>query len=527
MASHNLLSYVLLTILAIIAIAVIALIIFVIAFYLADRKQKQHSILRNFPILGRVRYLTEKVGPELRQYLFDDDNKGRPFSREEFLHVVLPGKYLGSVIGFGSKRNFEEAGFFIRNATFTKQVDEMKVDQGLVVQTQKYVIDHDTLFSRKEHTEPIEAKPWLLTDENAVVLGPNCREPFHVKGMFGQSAMSYGALGKNAIIALSTGIGQVPGSWMNTGEGGVSPHHLNGGADLIVQIGSGLFGFRTEDGEFSFTKLQEKAAIPNVKAFELKLAQGAKTRGGHVEGDKVTPEIAEIRGVEVGKTINSPNRFRQFDSFPTLFNFIDQIREAGGLPVGIKIVVGSPEDADELARYMAQSGQGPDFISIDGAEGGTGATFQDLADSVGLPLNTALPLLQNALIKYGVRDRVKIIASGKIITPDKAAITLGLGADLINIARGFMMSVGCIMASKCHTNECPAGVATTDPKLQNGLIIDEKKYRVSNYILNLREGLFRIAAAAGVDSPTKLNSEHIIYKDNLGRVYTMEQLQNK
>ena len=524
MDSHNLLSTVLLTI---IALVIIIPIVFAIAFYLLDRKQKQHSILRNFPVLGRVRYLTEKIGPELRQYLFDDDNKGRPFSREEFLHVVLPGKYLGSVIGFGSKRNFEEAGFFIRNATFTKQVDEMVVDQSNLVKTQKYVIDHDELFSRKEHTVPVDAKPWLLTDDNAVVLGPNCREPFRVKGMFGQSAMSYGALGKNAITALSTGIGQVPGSWMNTGEGGVSPHHLAGGADLISQIGSGLFGYRTPDGEFSFEKLKEKAAIPQVKAFELKLAQGAKTRGGHVEGDKVTPEIAEIRGVEVGKTINSPNRFRQFNDYPSLFNFIDQIREAGGLPVGIKIVVGSPEDADSLARYMAESGQHPDFISIDGAEGGTGATYQDLADSVGLPLYSGLPLLQEALVRHGVRDKVKIIAAGKIITADRAAVTLAMGADLIYIARGFMMSVGCIMAAKCHTNECPAGVATADPKLQNGLIVDEKKYRVSNYILNLREGLYRVAASAGVDCPTKLTKENIVYKDNIGRVYTLDELQAK
>ncbi|GEK35111.1 FMN-binding glutamate synthase family protein [Kurthia sibirica] len=521
---HDLLSAILVTIIALI---IIIPLVFVIVFYLLDRKQKQHSILRNFPVLGRMRYLTEKIGPELRQYLFDDDNKGRPFSREEFLHVVLPGKYLGSVIGFGSKRNFEEAGYYIRNAVFTKQVEELTVDQDHLVATQKYVIDSDELFSRKEHTVQVDAKPWLLTDDNAVILGPNCREPFHVKGMFGQSAMSYGALGKNAISALSAGIGQVPGSWMNTGEGGVSPHHLNGGADLIAQIGSGLFGYRTIDGEFSFEKLKEKAAIPQVKAFELKLAQGAKTRGGHVEGEKVTPEIAEIRGVEVGKTINSPNRFRQFNSFETLFDFIEQIREAGGLPVGIKIVVGSKQDADDLAAYMASSNKGPDFISIDGAEGGTGATFQELADSVGLPLHTGLTLLQDALVRYGVRHRVKIIAAGKIISADKAAVILGLGADLIYIARGFMMSVGCIMAQKCHTNECPAGVATTDPKLQNGLIVDEKKFRVSNYILNLREGLFRVAAAAGVDSPTKISKEHIIYKDEIGRVYTLDELAEK
>lgn len=513
--------------LILIAIFVVIPGITLLVLYFMDRNQKQHAILRNFPLLGRMRYITEKIGPELRQYLFDDDHKGRPFSREEFLHVVLPGKYLGNVIGYGSKRNFEEAGFYIRNAMFTKQVDEMRVDQSQTVETQKYVIDSDGLFNRKEHNEKVTVKPWLLPEEDAVVIGPNCREPFHVRSLVGQSAMSYGALGKNAITALSKGIGLAKGSWMNTGEGGVSDYHLAGGADLIAQIGSGLFGYRTKDGEFSFELLKEKAAIPQVKAFELKLAQGAKTRGGHVEADKVTEEIAKIRNVEPHKTINSPNRFRQFDDFPSLFDFIDKIRETGGLPVGIKIVIGSPEDAEKLASYMKESGKGPDFITIDGAEGGTGATYQDLADSVGLPIHSGLVLLHDALVKHGVRDRVKIIASGKIITADRAAVILGLGADLINVARGFMISVGCIMAQRCHTNECPAGVATTDPKLQNGLIIEEKKYRVTNYIVTMREGLFRVAAAAGLDSPTKFNSEHIVYKDDYGRVFTVENLKAK
>ncbi len=514
-------------ILILLAIFVVVLGIALLFLQIMDKKQKQHAILRNFPVLGRVRYITEKVGPELRQYLFDGDNEGKPFSREDFLHVVLPGKYLSNVIGFGSKRNFEEPGYYIRNATFTKQVEEMRVDQTQTVETQKYVIDSDSLISRKEHTEKIVAKPWLLPDEDAVVIGPNCREPFYVKSLVGQSAMSYGALGKNAISALSKGIGLAKGSWMNTGEGGVSDHHLAGGSDLIAQIGSGLFGFRTLEGDFSFELLKEKAAIPQVKAFELKLAQGAKTRGGHVEGDKVTEEIARIRNVVPGKTINSPNRFRQFDDFPSLFDFIEQIREVGGLPVGIKVVIGSPDDADNLASYMKESGKGPDFITIDGAEGGTGATYQDLADSVGLPLHSGLVLLHDALVKHGVRDRVKIIASGKIITSDRAAVILGLGADLINVARGFMISVGCIMAQRCHTNECPAGVATTDPKLQNGLIVDEKKFRVTNYILTMREGLYRVAAAAGLDSPTKFNSEHIVYKDEHGRVYKVENLNPK
>ncbi|QOV10491.1 FMN-binding glutamate synthase family protein [Viridibacillus arvi] len=513
--------------LILLVVLVVIPLISVVFLYFLDRHQKQHAILRNFPILGRMRYILEKVGPEFRQYLFDDDHDGKPFNREDFLHIVLPGKYLGNVIGFGSKRDFNEAGFYIRNAMFTKQVDELHVDSEERIHTKKYVMDADNLFSRKEHTEEVDINPWLLSEDDAVVIGANCREPFHVRSLVGQSAMSYGALGKNAITALSKGIGMAKGSWMNTGEGGISEHHLAGKTDLIAQIGSGLFGYRTKDGEFSWEKLAEKAAMPHVKAFELKLAQGAKTRGGHVEAEKVTEEIANIRNIEPFVTINSPNRFRQFDDFPTLFEFIEKIREHGGLPVGIKIVVGSPQDADELAIYMKESGKGPDFISIDGAEGGTGATFQDLADGVGLPIHSGLVLLQDALVRHGVRDRVKIIASGKIITPDRAAVMLALGADLINIARGFMISVGCIMAQRCHSNDCPAGVATTNPKLQNGLIVDEKKYRVTNYIVSMREGLFRVAAAAGLDSPTKLSSEHIVYKDAYGRVFSVEELEKK
>lgn len=487
-----------------------------------DKRQKQHAILRNFPILGRMRYVLEKTGPELRQYLFDDDNDGEPFNREEYLRMVLPGKYLNSVIGFGSKRDFEESGYYIRNAMFTMQNEEMRVDNEDLVDTMRYVMDEDNLFSRKEHREEIPTLPWLLPVEDAIVIGPNCEQPFHVRSMLGQSAMSYGALGENAITALSKGIGMAKGAWMNTGEGGLSSHHLAGGADIIAQIGSGLFGFRTEEGEFSFERVREKADIPQVKAFEIKLAQGAKMRGGHVEGAKVTEEIAAIRNVVPYVSINSPNRFHQFDDYPTLFEFIEQIRQHSGKPVGIKVVIGGKEDAEELASFMHETGKGPDFISLDGGEGGSGATYQDLADSVGLPLRSSIILLDDALRKYEVRDRVKIIASGKITTPDRAAIVLAMGADLVQIARGFMISVGCIMAHRCHTNDCPAGVATTDKKLQQGLVVEEKKFRVTNYILTMREGLFRIAAAAGIDSPTKLERHHVVYKDERGRVFPVE-----
>ncbi|AKG72812.1 FMN-binding glutamate synthase family protein [Salinicoccus halodurans] len=487
--------------------------------YQKDDRQKQHAILRNFPLLGRVRYMTEHVGPELRQYLFADDNEGQPFSRLQYQDVVKAGKYNERLLGFGSNRDFEEDGYYIRNTLFPKLSTEMKLDNTEKTNTYTYVVDNEGLFSRKEHHEEAQIDPYFLRDEDAVVLGEgNCRQPFHIKGQVGMSAMSYGALGERAITALSKGLAAAGGTWMNTGEGGISDYHLAGNADLMMQIGPGLFGVRTTAGEFSWEAFKEKSEIEQVKAFEVKLAQGAKTRGGHLEGQKVTEEIARIRLIEPGKTVNSPNRFVDYESFSDLFDFIEQLREVGGKPVGMKIVVGDIEKLEEMVQIMRDSNKGPDFITIDGSEGGTGATYQELADSVGLPIMTALPIVDELLREFDIRDRVKLIASGKLVTPDKAAIALGMGADLINIARGFMISVGCIMAEVCHTNTCPVGVATTDPELQTGLIVDEKRHRVTNYVTSLRAGLFNVAAAAGVDSPTKLERRHLIYKDYRGRI---------
>lgn len=493
--------------------------LFLIYVFFVDRNQKKHSVLRNYPVIGRVRYFLENIGPELRQYLFTPDNGGQPFSRKDYQDIVIPAKYKSRLISFGSKRDFDEPGYYIKNAMFPKLEDELAIKQRPIIESYIYHIEKEYLFSRKEHRRKEDIKPYLLTEEHEVVIGPKARNPFRVKGLVGMSGMSYGGLGERAITALSIGLGRAGGTWMNTGEGGLSPYHLKGNADLIMQIGPGLFGVRTKDGQFSWEELKKKASIDQVKAFEIKLHQGAKTRGGHIQGEKVTPEIAQIRNIEPYKSVDSPNRFKEFNDIYSMLDFVDRVREVSGKPVGIKIVVGQQDDVFNLARAMQETGKHPDFISVDGSEGGTGATFQELADSVGLPIKAAIPILHQALLKYGVRDQVKIIASGKLFTPDRIAVALALGADLVQIARAFMVTVGCIMAQVCHTNNCPVGVATTDKKLQKALDIEEKSYRVTNYVVSLREGLFNIAAAAGLESPTQLKDEHVSYKDLYDVIY--------
>ncbi|MBS4212869.1 FMN-binding glutamate synthase family protein [Neobacillus rhizophilus] len=510
---------------AFIALVLLGVVVFVGYLLIFDRKQKQHSILRNYPALGRIRYFFEKIGPEMRQYWFNSDTEGRPFSRDDYEHIVRSAKYKRDVVGFGSKRDFDEEGFFVRNSMFPKLNEEIKMDQKTLVNTKKYILLNDPLFTdREEKWEDDDAQANLLHDDDAVVIGPKTRHPFVVKSLIGMSAMSYGALGKNAITALSKGLALAKGTWMNTGEGGLSPYHLEGGADIIMQIGPAMFGVRDENGDMDWDELKRKSEIPQVKAFEIKLAQGAKTRGGHIDAEKVNPEIAAIRKVEPYKSVDSPNRFKQFGDIASMCDFIEKIREHTGKPVGMKIVIGSTDSAEELARYMKESGKGPDFITVDGGEGGTGASYQELIDSVGLPIKSALPILDLTLKKYGVRNRVKIIASGKLFTPDRIAIALAMGADLVNIARGFMITVGCIQTLKCHSNACPVGVATTDPDLQYALVVDEKKYRVVNYLVTLRQGLFRIAAAAGLDSPVHFRPNHICYKDDKGIVLTLENI---
>ncbi|WP_102691701.1 FMN-binding glutamate synthase family protein [Rummeliibacillus pycnus] len=506
-------------------LAILAIVIFLVYIIAFDRNQKRHAILRNYPALGRMRYFFEKIGPEFRQYWFDGDLEGKPFSRVDYEHIVKGAKYMREVVAFGSKRNFEEEGFYVRNDMFPKLTEEIKMDKETKVDTKRYILLKDPLFSqREEKWEDEETSAYLLHDDDAVVIGPNTKYPFKVRGLIGMSAMSYGSLGNHAITALSEGLSLAKGTWMNTGEGGLSPYHLKGGVDIIMQIGPGLFGVRNKNGDVDWDELKRKSEIPEIKAFEIKLAQGAKTRGGHIDAEKVTPEVAEIRKVEPYKSVDSPNRFHQFSDVPTMCEFIEKIRSTTGKPVGMKIAVGGNNSVEELAKYMKETGKGPDFITVDGGEGGTGASYQELIDSVGLPIRSALPIVVTTLEKYGVRDRVKIIASGKMFTPDRIAIALAMGADLVNIARGFMISIGCIQAMRCNSNACPVGVATTDPDLQKALVIDEKKYRVVNYLLTLRKGLFRISAAAGIESPVYFQPKHIMFKDDKGVVISLENI---
>ncbi len=493
--------------------------------YWKNRKQTQHSLLRgNHWFLGILRYLIEAIGPEFRFYITDDDNSGKPISRIKYITIVKASKYLKTLVSFGSKRNFKEPGFYIKNSMLPLLNEELKLDNTTKLNTHRYVIDDETLFFRKEHRESVDVNPWLLQDEDALSVGDDRRHPWKLKGVIGMSGMSYGALGKNAITTLSKGISLAGGSWMNTGEGGLSDHHLSGGCDLIFQIGPGLFGIRNPDGTLSKEKLREKAAIPEVKAFEIKLAQGAKVRGGHVEGAKVNEEIAAIRGVTPWHTIDSPNRLPFVHSTSDLFDFIELVQEETGKPVGIKVVLADGHSLDEFCEEYKKRGRGPDFMTVDGGEGGTGATYSEMADSLGLPSYPALIIAHDTLTHHGIRDKIRIISSGKLHLPDEIAIALALGADMVNIARGFMITVGCIMAQKCHTNECPVGVATTNPKLERALSIDEKKQRVMNYLITLRAGLFSLSAACGLKHYREFSREHIAFKDENYKVWSVHEM---
>ena len=322
--------------------------------------------------------------------------------------------------------------------------------------------------------------------------------------------MSYGALSKNAVQALSQGA-KMAGCWMNTGEGGVTPFHLQSGCDLVAQIGTAKYGFRNEEGDFCDSKLKEIAGHPQVRMFEVKLSQGAKPgKGGILPACKVTPEIAKIRGVRVKRDAVSPNRFPEISNSAELLDFIGHVREITGKPTGFKVVLGSYEWLDDLCTEIIKRGieHAPDFITLDGAEGGTGAAPMSLLDYVGLPISESLPVLIDTLVEYGLRDRIKVSAAGKLITPGNVAWALSVGADFVYSARGFLFALGCIQALRCHTNNCPTGITTHKRFLVRGLDPTLKAVRVANYIKQIDFGVGIISHSCGVREPRELNRSH-------------------
>lgn len=448
--------------------------IIAIVFYISDATQTAHTIRRNYPLIGRFRYLFEKLGEFFRQYFFSMDREELPFNRAQRSWVYRAAKNLDNTQAFGSTRRTNDAGHIIfMNSGFP-------------------TLEEDA------------------TDMEPIVFGPDCREPYSTKSVFNISGMSYGAISKPAVQSLSRGAAMA-GCWMCTGEGGLSTFHLEGDCDIVFQIGTAKYGVRGATGDYDLQRLQKIAGNRQVKMLELKLSQGAKPgKGGILPAVKVTEEISEIRGIPEGLASISPNRHTDIANNTQLLERIAWLRETCGKPVGIKLVLGDVSWLDELMHTIATMGEAmaPDFITLDGAGGGTGAAPLTLIDDVGLSLQEALPILVDKLVEYRLRDRIRVIASGKLINPADVAWALCVGADAVNNARGFMFSLGCIQAMQCNKNTCPTGITTHDLKLQRGLVPTDKATRVANYQRNMIKELNTIAHSCGVKNARYLSRRH-------------------
>ncbi len=439
---------------------------------LHDVFQKRHAVLRNFPILGHGRYLLESIRPEINQYFIESDIDGRPFDRVKRANIYQRAKKDLNTHPFGTKRNVYDIGYeWINHALSPK---------------------------------PMPTEPFRIR-----VGGPQCTQPYDAS-IFNISAMSYGALSKNAVLALNKGA-KAGGFAHNTGEGGLSPYHLEPGGDLIWQIGTGYFSCRTPDGAFCPDRFQEKAALPQIKMIEIKLSQGAKPgHGGILPKEKITPEIASIRLVPMGEDVLSPPWHSAFSTPRELLLFIDRLRTlSDGKPIGFKLCLGHRHEFLAICKAMLETGIYPDFITVDGGEGGTGAAPLEFSDSVGTPLDDALTFVHSALVGCGLRQHIRLIASGKVTTGFHIASKIAMGADLCNSARGMMFALGCIQALQCHANTCPTGVATQNPDLVKGLVVEDKWRRVQNFHDGTVHAFMEILAAAGLSHPSELQPFHI------------------
>src|SRR5690606_23002255 len=361
---------------------------------------------------------------------------------------------------------------------------------------------------------------------SVITIGPYCEHPYTPNSIFNISGMSFGALSAPAVRALSRGAAAA-GSWLTTGEGGLAPYHLEGGCDVVMQIGTAKYGVRDADGNLSDAKLREVAAHPQVKMFELKLSQGAKPgKGGILPGAKVSVEIAQIRGIHAGEDSISPNSHAEIHCTADLLDLLERIRRVTGKPTGFKFVMGEPEWIDELCLRINHRGErcAPDFITLDSGDGGTGAAPEILIDNVGMLLKESLPLLVDKLTQHGLRERIRVIAAGKLINPVNIAWALCMGADLVNSARGFLFALGCIQAMQCNKNSCPTGITTQNPRLQRGLDVDIKSGRVAHYIDNVRKELDILAHACGVQEPGALRRHHARIVTSSGRSRRLDEL---
>lgn len=432
-----------------------------------DICQSKHAIKRNFPILGRGRYLLELIRPEINQYFVESDLDGRPFNRVMRSNIYQRAKKDLNTTPFGTKKNVYEVGYEWLNHS-------------------------------------LSPKP-LPAQEFRILVGGS-----YEASLFNVSAMSYGALSKNAILALNKGA-KAGGFFHNTGEGGLSPYHLKEGGDLVWQIGTGYFSCRTPDGLFCPDKFTENAHLPSVRMIEVKLSQGAKPgHGGILPKEKITPEIAAIRLVSGHEDVVSPPAHTAFSTPIGLLEFLDRLRMlSNGKPVGFKLCVGNRHEFIAICKAMVETGLHPDFITVDGGEGGTGAAPLEFSDYVGTPLEDGLAFVHNALVGFNLRDKIRVIASGKLSTGFSLVSKLSLGADMCNSARGMMFALGCIQALQCHANTCPTGVATQDPELVAGLVVEHKWKRVMNFHHATVHAFMELLGAAGLSHPSELRRWHI------------------
>ena len=465
-------------------------ILWVAVLFVIDITQTQSAVRRNFPVVGRFRGLFERLGEFFRQYFFAMDREEMPFNRAERSWVYRAAKGADTTVAFGSTKDLRPVGTLI----FVN-------------------CPYPTL--EKDAAEPAER-----------TIGPHSEHPYTTDRLFHVSGMSFGAISKPAVLALSNGA-QMAGCWMNTGEGGLSPYHLEGGADIVFQIGTAKYGVRTPDGSLDTAKLANIASHPQVRMFEIKLSQGAKPgKGGILPGVKVTEEIAGIRGIPVGQDSISPNRQPEIDSAGDLLDFIDLVRRTTGKPVGFKAVVGAYSWLDQLFEEVWRRGieSAPDFFTVDSGDGGTGAAPMPLIDNVGLPVRESLPLVIDILNAHGMRPRIRVIASGKMINPSGVASALCLGADFVISARGFMFALGCIQALQCNRNTCPTGVTTHDKRLQRGLVPEDKAERVRRYQQQIEKEVGIIAHSCGVPEPRRLRRMHCRIVQANGKSIPLDEL---